>query len=503
MRSLVASSLQKKSLVSFVSLSGIRSLLVIPFGYTCIFVIANRHYSTILPFNTMERNTYPTAYQQKILWRALTGVCIFVLAGLLIALIWLASEVLGYLQPVLIPLAVAGIIGYLLDPVVAWFQKKGMSRLRAVLCVFGSFIVGTLVFAAIIIPPMVREVSAAVGDRHELGQKLSQSLYKLREVDGVKSIADYLLAPAALDDKSADQVISPAAVVDPPTDGTTTDPAISPAPVKNQVPFTETRLGAMLTGNTDKITSAITSILSQSTSKILGYFGLIIGFIMIPIYLYYFLTQSASIKANWKHYVPLKASKFKTEVTDTLNEINGYLIAFFRGQVLVAFIDGILVGIALMIFGLPYGLVIGVLMAFLGIIPFVGNVICLIPACIIAYLHFSIPENQGMLGDSTWAYVGAVVAIFLIVQQINSLVTAPKIVGDSVGLHPMTVIFSMLFWSLILGGFVGALLAVPMTAAIKVIFVRYVWERKVMDNQKPLSDEDDSDADETLEAEPA
>lgn len=113
-------------------------------------------------------------------------------------------------------------------------------------------------------------------------------------------------------------------------------------------------------------------------------------------------------------------------------------------------------------------------MAFLGIIPYIGNILCLIPACIIAYFHgasepFGLPQ---------WGYVVGVLAIFIIVQQINSLVTAPKIVGDSVGLHPMTVIFSMLFWSLILGGFLGALLAVPMTAAVKVLFRRYVWDRQ-------------------------
>ena len=82
---------------------------------------------------------YPTPFQKKLLWRALTGVSIFTIAALLIGFIWLCSGVLGYLQPVLIPLAVAGVIAYLLDPIVAWFQKKGMSRLRAVLCVFGSF----------------------------------------------------------------------------------------------------------------------------------------------------------------------------------------------------------------------------------------------------------------------------------------------------------------------------------------------------------------------------
>jgi len=72
--------------------------------------------------------------------------------------------------------------------------------------------------------------------------------------------------------------------------------------------------------------------------------------------------------------------------------------------------------------------------------------------------------------------------IFAGVQQINSLLTAPKIVGDSVGLHPLTVIFSMLFWSVVLGGFAGALLAVPLSAAVKVIFRKYFWDKKLLES---------------------
>ncbi|MGL5016611.1 MAG: AI-2E family transporter, partial [Luteolibacter sp.] len=210
--------------------------------------------------------------------------------------------------------------------------------------------------------------------------------------------------------------------------------------------------------------------------KVLGLLGLLIGMIMVPLYLFFFLKDSASIRTHWHDYVPLKASRFKTSLVDTLQEINGYLISFFRGQVLVAFIDGFLVGIALTIFGLPYGLLIGVFMAILGIIPYIGNILCLIPACIIAYLH---AQGTAPFGMGPWAYVGCVVAIFVVVQQINSLVTAPKIVGDSVGLHPLTVIFSMLFWSLVLGGFIGALLAVPLTAAVKVLFRRFIWVRQL------------------------
>ena len=244
-----------------------------------------------------------------------------------------------------------------------------------------------------------------------------------------------------------------------------------------------------------QIAQMVTGWFSEGSSKMLGILGLTIGLVMIPVYLYYFLKESSGIKAHWHQYVPLKASRFKSEVVDSLSEINGYLISFFRGQMLVAFIDGILVGVALWIFGLPYALVIGLFMAILGVIPYIGNIICLIPACLIAFVHFGHIDNQNLLGSNPWVYVASVIAIFFVVQQINSLLTAPKIVGDSVGLHPMTVIFSMLFWSLLLGGFIGALLAVPMTAAIKVLFMRYIWDRSMQEeNNTPIINQGETES---------
>jgi len=228
--------------------------------------------------------------------------------------------------------------------------------------------------------------------------------------------------------------------------------------------------------------------LRTGTSKALGFLGLILGMIMVPVYLFFFLKDSAAIRDNWHNYVPLKASRFKTELVDCLREINGYLISFFRGQVLVGLIDGVLVGIALEIYNLPYGFLIGIFMAILGVIPYIGNILCLIPACLIGFLHAQGAPDQAF-GLSPMGYAFGVVAIFIGVQQINSLVTAPKIVGDSVGLHPFTVIFSMLFWSLVLGGFVGALLAVPLTAAVKVLFRRYIWERQLREEAEELAED--------------
>jgi predicted PurR-regulated permease PerM len=77
-----------------------------------------------------------------------------------------------------------------------------------------------------------------------------------------------------------------------------------------------------------------------------------------------------------------------------------------------------------------------------------------------------------------WFHPLLVTIIFLGVNNLDSIFIAPKIVGESVGLHPLTVIFSVLAWSLILGGLLGALLAVPLTATIKVVLKRYFWDKK-------------------------
>ena len=543
---------------------------------------------------------YPNDFQKRTLWSAGTGLAIVLLGSMLVGIIWLGSTILGYLQPVLVPLAVAGIIAYLLDPVITWLSKsKSITRLRAVLVVLlaSLIIVGT--FGTFITVKLVEQGNRLTRNRELIGQ---QFLGTLRTFGWAHSIYDWasdilddeghpitrpnpyrdtaaenlqyskLLAEwreqnnIPVDANSSDELNSeisedasddevepenavienendPAIATDetsenppetnqenstgdplvaeaepdeasenePASESTTSAPSnLPPKPSKPRIyldaegdevdfdkltaeekkdikeyqavtagsTFSDTRIGHLLTENGDQLTRTALNWLKAST-RLFGVLGYLLGFLLVPVYLFYFLNDSAKIKETWVNYIPLKASKFKDEVIDTLSEINGYLISFFRGQVLVSLIDGVLVGIALSLFGLPYGFLIGLALAILGIIPFIGNILCMVPSAIIAYAHFSDPAHQNFIGSSPWAYVGAVIAIFLVVQQINSLVTAPKIVGDSVGLHPMTVIFSILFWSLILGGFLGALLAVPLTAAVKVLFSRYIWQTKI------------------------
>jgi predicted PurR-regulated permease PerM len=106
------------------------------------------------------------------------------------------------------------------------------------------------------------------------------------------------------------------------------------------------------------------------------------------------------------------------------------------------------------------------MVAVLGIIPYVGSITSCGVAILIALAQF---------GD--WAHPLAVLVIFIVSNNLTGFFISPKIVGDSVGLHPLTVITSVLAWSLVLGGLLGALLAVPLTATLKVLLKRYFWDR--------------------------
>ncbi len=223
-------------------------------------------------------------------------------------------------------------------------------------------------------------------------------------------------------------------------------------------------IGWLISPETSK---SMMQFLGRALHGFLGGIGYIVGFLLIPVYLFFFLKDSSSIREQWSDYVPVRQSKFKEELVSLLNEVNGYLIAYFRGQVLVSIIDGVITGIILALLGLDYALIIGISLAIFGIIPFVGIIITALPAMLIAASQIDGPTPL------------VVALVFIAVQQIDGLLIQPKIVGDSVGLHPLTVIFSVLFWSLLIGGILGALLAVPLTAAMKVLFRRYIWLQRI------------------------
>ena len=201
--------------------------------------------------------------------------------------------------------------------------------------------------------------------------------------------------------------------------------------------------------------------------RVATWFGIFTGLALIPVYAFYLLLEKERISSRWTDYLPVKDSSFKRELVFLLNSTNDYMIAFFRGQVLVGICDGLMYMLGFLIIRLDYALLIGAAAMVLTIIPFLGAIIVCAVSLIIAVVQY---------GD--WFHPLLVLVVFSVAQSIEALVISPKIMGGRVGLHPLTIIVAVMAGTTLLGGLLGGILAIPLTAVLRVIMFRYVWKRR-------------------------
>ena len=388
----------------------------------------------------------PTLYQRKICWAALTGVALLVVVALVCGVLFGLGSLFVALEPVLLPVVIAGFLAYLLSPCVALVQKRVTRRIWAVVLVISLAGVALCGLGLAIVPPLVQQTGDLISKREQILESV---------VEGGKA----QLAENRLLQKGVDMLYGKMLK----------DARASELPPENYESLSQEttyagKLIAILSFNSSYLTEKTLGWLTAGTRALSGISMAFIGAIMVPVFLFYFLLESTSIARNWHTVLPIRRSAFREEVVATLQEINNYIISFVRGQMLVSVIDGMILAVALKIMGLPYAVTIAAAAALLGIIPYLGMIGTWIPAVLIAWF--------------TWHDVGHVLivsAIFACVSQFDGWVLQPRIVGSRVKMHDLTVMFSVLFWSFVIGGVVGALLAVPLTAAIKVIFTRYIW----------------------------
>ena len=388
----------------------------------------------------------PSLFQRKICWAALTGVALVVVVSLVFGLLFGLGSLFVALEPVLLPVVIAGFLAYLLSPCVALVQKHITRRIWAVVSVMSMACVLLVGLGLTIVPPLVQQTGDLISKREQILESV---------VEGGKA----QLAENRLLQKGVDMLYSKML-----KDARASELPLEDYEDLSQETTYEGKLTAILSFNSSYLTEKALGWLTAGTRALSGVSMAFIGTVMVPVFLFYFLLESASIAKNWHTVLPIRRSAFREEVVETLQEINNYIISFVRGQMLVSVIDGIILAVALKIMGLPYAVTIAAAAALLGIIPYLGMISTWIPAVLIAWF--------------TWhdvSHVLIVTAIFGCVSQFDGWVLQPRIVGSRVKMHDLTVMFSVLFWSYVIGGVVGALLAVPLTASIKVIFTRYVW----------------------------
>ncbi|MFK8243290.1 MULTISPECIES: AI-2E family transporter [unclassified Facklamia] len=219
----------------------------------------------------------------------------------------------------------------------------------------------------------------------------------------------------------------------------------------------------------DNLTARLNPIVSSTFGGIGNILGTVIsavtGLITIPIILYYLLVDGERIPKKLLYYVP---TKYRQSVSRMLYQGNYQVSQYIRGQIIVAICVAIMFAIGYAIIGLEYGITLAILAGILNIIPFLGSIIAVIPAIIVGLITSPIMLLK-------------VVIVMIVEQTIEGRFISPQVLGNSLKVHPVTILF-ILLGSGKLFGVVGVIIGVPMYAVIKVIATEiYSWYRESSD----------------------
>ena len=333
---------------------------------------------------------------------------------LLVLLLWLFSGVL-------LPFAAAVAIGYLLDPLADRLERLGFNRLSATLLILACCAFVIVLIAVLILPVLWRQLASFIEALPTYATKLEELVSRLSQDYG-----GVLMNKLGLSNKGGNELAS------------ATHDLVAQA-----AQWAASFLNSLLTGG-----GALISLVSL--------------LFVTPVVVFYMLLDWDKMLATIDGLVPLRHGE---TVRELAREIDRALAGFLRGQAIVCLFLGAWYGIGLSLIGLNFGLLIGITAGILSFIPYVGSWTALILSSAVAIVQ-DWPQ---------WKLLAMSFAVFLIGQFIEGNILSPKLVGNSVGLHPVWLIFALLaFGSLF--GFTGLITAVPFAAAAGVI-LRFAVKR--------------------------
>lgn len=201
------------------------------------------------------------------------------------------------------------------------------------------------------------------------------------------------------------------------------------------------------------IQSVLISAVENITTTIVGIFSKTFSLLLIPILSFYFIKDKELFKQKLYLMIP---KNYRQDIIRIAKDVDLVLGKFIRGQLIVAFFVGLATAIGLLILGIDFSLIIGIIAGIANVIPYFGPIMGIIPAVMFAFL-----EDPSKI---IW-----VIVVFIVIQQIEGNILSPKIVGESVGLHPVVVIVSLLIGGSLMG-ILGMLLAVPVVAVLRILF---------------------------------
>ena len=226
---------------------------------------------------------------------------------------------------------------------------------------------------------------------------------------------------------------------------------------------------------TSQMVETILEYLTGLASQIWNLFALLIGGVIVVMYVFFLLRDIDRVRSRWMLYIP---RKYRDTVQMFVSDTYHYTVTFFRGQLIIVSILGILFAVGFSIVNIPLAILVGLTAGFLNLIPNFGTLVAIIPAILLAIGRAEELNsmNQVALGgifNNHMSLIGGVLLVFLVVQIIQDFILVPKIMGKRTGLRPATILFSVFVWGKLLG-FLGVILAIPLTCLTKVYFARFI-----------------------------
>lgn len=327
-----------------------------------------------------------------------------------LGILWLLGDVM---MPFLLAMAVA----YMLDPVADRLESMGLSRVLATVVITASAAFLFILIALLVVPLLTRQATDLVAAAPQL-------------IDDFQRILTARF-PEILDDQS-------------------------------QIYQSLLKVG-------ETIQSRGGELLSTAIGSVMSIFNVMVVLFLVPVITFYLLLDWDNMTAEVDKLLPRDHAPI---VRRLAREIDKTLASFIRGQGTVCLILGMFYAVALMLAGLKFGLITGAIAGALTFIPYVGALVGGALSIGLALFQFwggtQVIDGQTVAVATDWLRIGLVVGIFAIGQFFEGNILTPKLVGSSIGLHPVWLIFSLTAFGTLFG-FVGMLIAVPVAASIGVI----------------------------------
>jgi len=398
-----------------------------------------------------------------------------ILGALLLLVLWFAWSIKAVLNPLLLGYTLAAIVA----PFVRTLEKRGWRHRTAVVTVFSAAL-GSTLLVLLGLALQVRSLVIEVAAPGRGGEAVEAPVGDEAEPRG---------AAATSDGSVVDVVPPPASAEVPPQNGAdvaaqdTSEPRVSPivalvdridARVSQFVPLLEPgsvrgAFDALVSGGGDggvlraagqasgQVARGLWSGLGSALEAIFGLSTLVL---LVPLYAFFWMFEMDSLNAWVRRHVPVRERERTTRIAKRMGEI---LSRFFRGRLAICALKGAFVALALAICGVKYSLLLGTLAGLLSLIPFVGSVVAFALGLVVAVAY----------RENPWIGVVVAVAVYGSAELIEGYVLVPRILGESLGLSEVAVLFAVTAGGAALGLF-GVLAALPIAAGIKVAFLEYV-----------------------------